>query len=397
LHFCLYVLRAAGSEKLSNHGSCGILFLESNQENMPTAKQELNVAMIGHGFMGRAHSNAFQQVGHFFDTPYKLRLKVICGRDRAKLEPMAAQWGWEEIESDWQKVINRPDIQVVDIATPNSLHAPIAIAAAQAGKIVLCEKPLAVSLQEAETMAKAAHDVPNLVWFNYRRVPAIAFAKRLIEEGRLGQIFHYRATYLNQSGNDPSKASTWRYQRAQSGSGVTGDLLSHVIDLAFFLNGSITEINAMTHTFAPGRDVDDAALAMVHFANGSIGSFEASRYGVGCRNRNIFEIQGSKGMLRFNFEDMNRLHFYDATEPPNLQGERSMLITGPDHPYSENFWKPGHTIGYEHTFIATLGDFLTALADGKKFHANFDDAVRVQNVLDAVERSSKVRECISIK
>jgi predicted dehydrogenase len=363
---------------------------------MPEPKQELNIAMIGHGFMGRAHSNAFQQVGHFFDTPYKLRLKVICGRDRAKLESMAAQWGWEEIESDWRKVVSRPDIQVVDIATPNALHAPIAIAAAQAGKIVLCEKPLAVSGAEAETMANAARKVPNLVWFNYRRVPAIAFAKRLIEEGRLGQIFHYRAVYLNQSGNDPSKASTWRYQRAQAGSGVVGDLISHVVDLAFFLNGPIAELNAMTHTFAAGRDVDDAALLMVHFANGSIGSFEASRYGVGCRNRNTFEIQGSKGMLRFNLEDMNRLQFYDATETPSLQGERSLLITGPDHPYSENFWKPGHTIGYEHTFIATMGDFLAALGRGEKFHANFDDALLVQKVLDVVERSAKVRTWISV-
>jgi predicted dehydrogenase len=367
-----------------------------NQGIMPATKQELNVAMIGHGFMGRAHSNAFQQVGHFFDTPYKLRLRVICGRDQGKLNPMAAQWGWEEVESDWQKVISRPDVQVVDIVTPNALHAPIAIAAVKAGKIVLCEKPLAASFQEAETMASAVRNVPNLVWFNYRRVPAIAFAKRLIDEGRLGQIFHYRATYLNQSGNDPSKATTWRYQRAQAGSGAVGDLLSHVVDLAFFLNGSITELNAMTHTFAPRRDVDDAALMLVHFANGSIGSFEATRYGVGCRNRNIFEIHGSKGMLRFNFEDMNRLVFYDATEVPNLQGERSMLITGPDHPYSENFWKPGHTIGYEHTFIATLGDFLITLASGEKFHANFEDAVRVQKALDAVERSAKGREWISL-
>jgi len=352
--------------------------------------------MIGHGFMGRAHSNAFQQVGHFFDTPYKLRLKVICGRDRAQLEPMAAQWGWEEVESDWHKVVSRPDIQVVDIATPNALHAPIAIAAAQAGKIVLCEKPLAVSLPEAETMAKAARDVPNLIWFNYRRVPAIAFAKKLIEEGRLGQVFHYRAVYLNQSGNDPAKTSGWRYERAQAGSGVVGDLLSHMVDLAFYLNGPIPELNAMTHTFAPGRDVDDAALLMVHFANGSIGSFEASRYGVGCRNRNTFEINGSGGMLRFNLEDMNRLQFYDATETPNLQGERSLLITGPDHPYSENFWKPGHTIGYEHSFIATLGDFLAALGRREQFHPNFDDAVLVEKALDAVERSAKARSWISI-
>lgn len=363
---------------------------------MPGAKQELNVAMIGHGFMGRAHSNAFQQVGHFFDTAYKLRLRTICGRDRSKLEAMAEQWGWEEVETDWQKVVSRPDIQVVDIATPNALHAPIAIAAAQAGKIVLCEKPLAVSAQEAEAMAKAAHNVRNLVWFNYRRVPAIAFARRLIEEGRLGRIFHYRAVYLNQSGNDPSKAGAWRYQRAHAGSGVIGDLLSHLVDLAFFLNGPIAELNAMTHTFAPGRDVDDAALLMVRFANGSVGSFEASRYGVGCRNRNTFEIHGSGGMLRFNFEDMNRLRFYDATETPNLQGERSMLITGPDHPYSENFWKPGHTIGYEHTFIATLGDFLSTLADGGTFHANFDDALLVQRVLDGVERSARARAWISV-
>jgi predicted dehydrogenase len=363
---------------------------------MPAPKQELNVAMLGHGFMGRAHSNAFQQVGHFFDTPYRLRLKAICGRDRAKLEPMAAQWGWEEVESDWQKVVRRPDIQVVDIATPNALHAPMAIAAAQAGKIVLCEKPLAVSGQEAETMAQAARDVPNLVWFNYRRVPAIAFAKRLIEEGRLGKIFHYRAVYLNQSGNDPSKTSGWRYQRAQAGSGVVGDLLSHVVDLAFYLNGPITELNAMTHTFAPGRDVDDAALLMVNFANGSIGSFEANRYGVGCRNRNTFEIHGSGGMLRFNLEDMNHLQFYDATEAPNMQGERSLLITGPDHPYSENFWKPGHAIGYEHTFIATLGDFLSALGRGEQFHANFEDAVLVQRVLDGVERSAKARSWVDV-
>jgi len=363
---------------------------------MPAAKQELNIAMIGHGFMGRAHSNAFQQVGHFFDTPYQLRLKVICGRDRPKLAPMAAQWGWEEVATEWQEVVSRPDIQVVDIATPNALHAPIAIAAAQAGKIVFCEKPLAVSEPEAEAMAKAAGNVANLVWFNYRRVPAIAFARKLIDEGRLGQIFHYRAVYLNQSGNDPSKAGAWRYQRAQAGSGVIGDLLSHVVDLAFFLNGPITELNAMTHTFAPGRDVDDAAVLLVHFANGSIGSFEGSRYGVGCRNRNAFEIHGSGGMLGFNLEDMNRLHFYDATAKPNLQGETSLLINGPDHPYSENFWKPGHPIGYEHTFIATLGDFLSTLANRQGFHPNFDDAVLVHRVLDAVERSGQARRWINL-
>jgi predicted dehydrogenase len=363
---------------------------------MPKPKQTLNVAMVGHGFIAKAHSNAFHQVGHFFDAPYQVRLKVICGRNRAALEAMASQWEWEEVETDWRKIVSRSDIQIVDIATPNVLHAPIAIAAAQAGKIVLCEKPLAMSVAEAKSMAQAARQVPNLVWFNYRRVPAVAFAKRLIEEGRIGQTFHYRGVYLNQSGNNPAKTSGWRYKRADAGSGAIGDLLSHSIDFALHLNGAITELNAMTHTFVPGRDVDDAVVLMARFANGSIGSFEASRYGIGCRNRNTFEINGSRGMLRFNLEDMNRLEFFDATDTPHLQANRHLLVTGPDHPYAENFWKPGHLIGYEHTFIATLGDFLSALARQEAFHPNFDDAVAVQRVLDAVERSAQSRSWVTL-
>ena len=352
-------------------------------------KQPLNVAMIGHGFIGRVHSNAFHQVGHFFQIPYELKLKVVCGRNRTTLEPMASQWSWEEVATDWTQVVTRPDIQVVDIAVPNALHAPIAIAAAQAGKIVLCEKPLAASVQEAEQMAEAARNVPNLVWFNYRRVPAVAFAKQLLDEGRLGKIFHYRALYLNQSGNDPTKASGWRYRRAEAGSGVTGDLLSHVIDMATYLNREIAELYATTHTFAPGRDVDDAAIVMVRFKNGSVGSFEASRYGVGCSNRNVFEINGSQGMLRFDLEDMNRLEFFDATQPANLRGTQKLLVTGPDHPYAENFWKPGHTIGYEHSFIATLGDFLSAPARSEPFHPNFDDGLAVQRLLASVHKSAQ--------
>jgi predicted dehydrogenase len=362
-------------------------------------RQPLNVAMIGQGFMGRVHSNAFHQVRYFFDSPYDLRLKLICGRDRAKLESMASTWGWEETATDWQSVVTHPDIQIVDIAVPNALHAPIAIAAAKAGKIVLCEKPLATSLDEAEDMAEVSRNVANLVWFNYRRVPAIAFAKELIADGKLGQPYHYRAVYLNQSGNDPSKTATWRYSRAHAGSGAIGDLLSHVVDLALYLNGPITELNAMAHTFAAGRDVDDAAVILVRFANGSIGSFEASRYGVGCRNRNTFEINGSKGMLSFDFDEMNRLKFYDATDAPNLQGVRDLMVTGPDHPYWKNFWKPGHALGYEHTFIATLGDFLSTL-DGSpetnQFHPNFEDGVAVQKILDAVERSARSRNWVSL-
>jgi len=363
---------------------------------MPEPKQMLNVAMIGHGFIGKVHSNAFHQVGHFFPTPYQPRLKIICGRNRAKLEAVASQWGWEEVSTDWRAIVERKDIQVVDIAVPNALHAPIAMAAAAAGKIVLCEKPLAMSRDEAERMATAVRHLPNLVWFNYRRVPAVAFAKTLLNEGRVGQIFHYRALYLNQSGNDPAKTSGWRYQRAIAGSGAMGDLLSHAVDLALDLNGKITGLIAMTQTFAPARDVDDAVVMMTRFANGSIGSFEASRFAAGSRNRNSFEINGSLGMLRFNLENLNYLEFFDASESANLQGVRNLLVTGPNHPYAENFWKPGHVIGYEHTFIATLGDFLGTLARKETFHPNFEDALAVQRVLDAAERSANSRSWITL-
>lgn len=360
------------------------------------SKQKLNVAMIGAGFIAKAHSNAFHQVGRFFPTPFEFHLKVICARNQAKLEAMSSLWGWQEVSTDWREIVSRKDIQVVDIAVPNALHGPIALAAAAAGKMVLCEKPLAASLEEAENMAKAAHQVPNMVWFNYRRVPAVALAKKLIDEGRLGEAFHYRSLYLNQSGNDPAKASAWRYQRAQAGSGATGDLLAHSIDTALYLNGPITQLFAMTHTFFPNRDVDDAAMLMCRFANGSIGTFEATRYGIGCRNRNAFEMNGSKGMVRFNLEDMNWLEFHDATEAPRFQAIRKIMVTGPDHPYWENFWKPGHIIGYEHTFIATLGDFLASLERQQAFHPNFDDAVAVQRVLDAVERSATTRNWVSL-
>ncbi|HOK48072.1 MAG TPA: Gfo/Idh/MocA family oxidoreductase, partial [Bryobacteraceae bacterium] len=230
---------------------------------------------------------------------------------------------------------------------------------------------------------------PNMVWFNYRRAPAVVFARRLIDEGRIGRVFHYRASYLQQSGNDPTRPPSWKTQRALAGSGVIGDLLSHVVDTAMYLNGPIREVTALTETFAPGRDVDDAAIALVRFANGSVGSLEASRYGVGCRNRNTFEIQGERGMIRFNLENLNHLEFYDACEPRNVQGARSILVTGPDQPYAGVFWKPGHTIGYEHTFIIALGDFLSALAKGEEYHPSFADAQRVQTVLEAIEKSAQ--------
>jgi len=362
---------------------------------MPEAKS-MNVAMVGTGFIARAHSNAFHQVGHFFDVPFALCTKVVCGRDPSRLEAFARQWEWQETAGDWESVVGRSDIDIVDIAAPNALHAPIAIAAARAGKIVFCEKPLALSVAEAETMADAVGKLPNLVWFNYRRVPAIALAKRLIEEGRLGQVFHYRSYYFNQSGVDASKSQSWRYKRADAGSGAIGDLLSHSLDTARYLNGEIAELAANTHRFVPGREVDDAVQVMARFSNGSIGSFEASRFGVGRRNGNGFEIYGSKGSLGFDLEEMNRLRFFDATEPPAIQGERNLLVTGPDHPYSSIFWKPGHVIGYEHTFIATLGDFLQALAKGEVFHPSFEDALGVQRVMERVEASAGLGQWIKV-
>jgi predicted dehydrogenase len=357
---------------------------------MPETKQ-LNIAMIGSGFIARAHSNAFLQARHFFEFPYTLNLKVVCGRNQPKLQAFAQRWGWAEAAADWEQVVGRTDIDIVDIAVPNALHAPIAMAAAKAGKMLFCEKPLALSLPEAQTMAAAVKGVPNLVWFNYRRVPAVAFAKQLITEGKLGKVYHYRSYYFNQSGVDPTKGQTWRYRADEAGSGAIGDLLSHSIDMAMHLNGDIAELSAMKHTFIPGREVDDAVSVMAHFANGSVGTFEASRFGVGRRNGIGFEIYGGKGSLAFDLEDMNRLRFYDATEPANLEAYRNILVTGPDHPYSANFWKPGHLIGYEHTFIATLGDFLQNLAKGEPFHPNFEDAVQTQAVLQAVETSATAR------
>jgi predicted dehydrogenase len=355
---------------------------------MSERRKPLNVAIVGCGFIARAHSNAFHQVMHFFDTPFELRKKVVCGRDQAKVDAFAAQWGWEETAIEWQSVVSRSDIEIVDIATPNALHAPIAIAAAQAGKIVLCEKPLALSVAEAEKMAQAVRGRPSLVWFNYRRVPAIAFAKQLIDEGRIGQVFHSRSHYFNQSGVDPAKGHTWRYRREEAGSGAIGDLLSHSLDTAKYLNGDIAELCATTHTFVPNRNVDDAVMLMARFSNGSIGTFEASRFGVGRRNGNGFEIYGSKGSLAFDLEHMNRLQFFDATDRPATQAWRNLLVTGPDHPYSSNFWKPGHLIGYEHTFIATIGDFLQALSKGQEFHPDFQDAVQTQKTMEAVQSSA---------
>lgn len=351
-------------------------------------RRKLNIALIGHGFMGRAHSNAFHQVGRFFEIPIELRLKVVCGRCEATLNRMASDWGWEETATDWEQVVGRPDIDVVDICTPNYLHEPIAVAAAQAGKIVLCEKPLANSVQEAERMVDAARHVPTLVWFNYRRAPAVALARKLSEEGCIGDVFHYRGLYLQSWGTSPSDPNAWRFVPGQAGSGVIGDLLSHSLDLATWLNGPLRRLCSQIHTFAKGREVDDAVMLLAEFSNGSIGTFEASRFATGNQNRNCFEINGSRGSLEFNLEEMNYLQFSDLCDDAQIQGRRKILTTGPGHAYVDRFWPPGHTIGYEHTFITTLADFISALEKDERFRPDFADALGIQRLLAAVTRSS---------
>ena len=355
-------------------------------------KPEFRIALLGQGFMGKAHSNAYVQAGHFFDLPYRIRRRLLCGRDQASLTAMASRWGWEETCTDWRAAIERDDIDAVDISLPNHLHAPVAIAAAQAGKMILCEKPLAMNLAEAEAMREAARGVPTMVWFNYRRVPAIAFARQLIDQGRIGTVFHYDAAYRQQWGADLSRAATWRMDPALAGSGVADDLLTHLLDTALYLNGPIEEGIALTKTFAADRKVDDAFVAMVKFGNGSVGTFEATRFGIGIKNGKAFQIHGANGMLRFNLERLNHLEFVDATQPSTEQGPRDLLVTDLKHPIFGNFWRPGHIIGYEHTFIAAVAEFLFAVSKDERFRPDFADGVEVQRVLEALQRSAKSRE-----
>jgi predicted dehydrogenase len=360
-------------------------------------KPDLRVALLGTGFMGKAHSNAYCQAGHFFDLPYRLRRTLLCDVDEAALAAMADRWEWEETAADWQAAIDRKDIDLVDIALPNHLHAPAAIAAAHAGKIVLCEKPLALSVAEARAMAAAARSVPNKVWFNYRRLPAIAFARQLISEGRLGTVFHYNAAYMQQWGADTTRAATWRMNPALAGSGAAGDLLTHCLDTALFLNGPMTDVVAESRTLIPGRGVDDAFMALINFQNGSAGMFEASRFGIGFRNAQMFQIHGAGGMLRFNLERLNHLEFFDATTASTEQGLRDVLVTDMKHPVFGHFWRPGHIIGYEHTFIASLAAFLECLSRGEDFHPNFADGLAVQQVLEALQTSAATKQWTGVQ
>jgi len=363
---------------------------------------KLNIAMIGYGFMGRAHSNAWRQVRSFFDVPYEPVLKVICGRNESEVKKVADRFCWESASTNWQEVVTRDDVDVVDICSPGYTHAPIAIAAAQAGKILFCEKPLANTLSEAEQMLDAAHKngCVHMICHNYRRAPAVSLARQLIEAGEIGNIYHYRATYLQEWLRNPEFPTRWRLDKSQAGSGALGDLFSHSTDLARYLVGEISEVSAMLHTFVDDRpvlnssdrahvDVDDAALSLVKFEHGAIGTIEATRYATGRKNFNRFEINGSNGSLAFNLERMNELEFY-SDEGPN-SGFKTIQATDKQHPFLSGWWPPGHIIGYEHTFTHTVLELLLALTEKRLPTPNFEDGVKNQRVLDAVERSAASR------
>jgi predicted dehydrogenase len=376
---------------------------------MPASKKPLNIGLVGYGFMGRTHSNAYKQVNQFFDVAYRPVLKAVCGRDQAKAQAFADQWGYESVETDWRKLVARPDIDAIDICTPNDTHAEIAIAAAEAGKMVLCEKPLARTLKESLPMVEAVEkaSVPNTVWYNYRRVPAVTLAKQLIDEGRLGRIFHYRANFLQDwtiSADLPQGgAGLWRLDAAAAGSGVTGDLLAHCIDTALWLNGSITDVCAMTETFIKERKhtltgevqpvgIDDACAFLCHFENGSLGLFESTRYARGHKALYTLEINGEKASIRWDLHDLHRLEYFDHGDDGVVRGWRSIHVSDGDQPYMKNWWVPGLQIGYEHTFIHQVADFLKNLEEGKPTSPTFREALATAAVCDAVLDSAEQRK-----
>jgi predicted dehydrogenase len=374
--------------------------------NMPT----INVALIGYQFMGKAHSNAYRQVSRFFSPTLTPRMRVICGRTPARVRAAARDLGWEEAATDWREVVNRRDVDLVDVSTPGDSHAEIAIAAARAGKAVLCEKPLANTVAEAEKMLTAVKKagVVNMICHNYRRAPAVMLAKELIDAGELGDIRHYRGTYLQDWIADPKFPLVWRLDAKKAGSGALGDIAAHSIDLARFLVGEMTEVAADLKTFIKRRPlpdnprktgrvtVDDASTTLVRFRNGAIGTIEATRMALGRKNYNRFEINGSRGSVAFDLERMNELEVYLESDPPNIRGFRTVLVTESSHPYVKAWWPPGHIIGYEHTFTHTVYDLLEAIAKGRSPRPNFEDGVRNQRVLAAIEKAARVRRWVTV-
>jgi len=373
------------------------------------AKKVLNIGLVGYGFMGRTHSNAFLQAPRFFDIPYQPVLKTICARSPDRLKSFAETWSYESTETDWRKLVERPDIDLIDIASPNDTHAEIAIAAAKAGKMVMCEKPLGRNATEARAMTDAVEsaNVANMVWYNYRRVPAVMLLKHLIDAGRLGRIFHYRAKFLQDwtiSQDLPQGGEgLWRLDVSVAGSGVTGDLLAHTIDTAMWLNGPIAEVSAMTETFVKQRKhnltgqvepvgIDDASAFLCRFQNGSLATFEATRYARGHKALYTLEINGEHASAMWDLHDLHRIQFFDHRDESQLRGWRSIHVTDSDHPYMQRWWVPGLQIGYEHTFIHQAADFLQALGEGKQAAPTFRDALATDVVTDAVLESAKTRQ-----
>ncbi len=365
------------------------------------SKKPLNIGLVGYGFMGRTHSNAYKRVGDFFDVPLQPVLKAVCGRTAEGAKAFAANWGWESIETDWRKLVERKDIDAIDICTPNNTHAEIAIAAARAGKMILCEKPLAMNLVEGHAMVDAVEKagVANTVWYNYRRVPAVSLAKELIAAGRLGRIFHYRAQFLQDwtiSADLPQGGTgLWRLDAAAAGSGVTGDLLAHCIDTALWLNGGVDTVCGMTETFVKERKhaltgkvepvkIDDACAFLCRFENGSLGLFESTRYARGHKALYTFELNGEKASLRWDLHDLHRLQYFDYADDSLIRGWKSIHVTDGDMPYMKHWWVPGLQIGYEHTFVHQVADFLTNTAKGEPTAPTFRDALATQAVCDAV-------------
>lgn len=366
----------------------------------------LNVGLIGYGFMGRTHSNAYKRVNDFFDLEYRPVLKAICGRDEKNARSFADQWQYESVETDWQELVERDDIDAVDICSPNNTHAEIAIAAAEAGKMILCEKPLSMHVEEGEKMVAAVEKagVANTVWYNYRRVPAVTLAKQLIDDGRLGKIFHYRAQFLQDWTIDArlpqGGAALWRLDIDAAGSGVTGDLLAHCIDTAIWLNGSIHDVTAMTETFVKERmhnltgkvekvGIDDACAFLCHFENGSLGLFESTRYARGHKALYTFEINGEHGSIRWDLHDLHRLEYFDHREESIVRGWHAVHVTDGDMPYMDKWWVPGLQIGYEHTFVHQVADFLEDLSHGRPTSPTFAEALETQKVCESVLESAK--------
>ncbi|MBK1786271.1 Gfo/Idh/MocA family oxidoreductase [Prauserella sp. ASG 168] len=360
--------------------------------------------MIGHSFMGAVHSQAWRNVHRFFDVPLTPRMVVLGGRDEQRAKVAADRFGWDSVATDWRAIIERDDVDLVDICTPGDTHAEIAIAALEAGKHVLCEKPLANTVAEAQRMAEAAaradaKGVRSMVAFNYRRVPALALARKLVAEGRLGQLRHVRAVYLQDWLSDETSPMTWRLRKEQAGSGSLGDIGAHIVDATQFVTGEvITGVAGLTETFVrsrPGENgasesvtVDDCAVFHGRLSSGAIATFEATRYALGRKNAMRIEVNGSRGSLAFDFESMNELWFYDGDESGETAGFRRIVATEPDHPYVGAWWPPGHGLGYEHTFTHEIADLLRAIGSGQSPEPSFADGLRVQQVLEAVEDSA---------